>query len=198
MAIVSGWAYHDVTLRTKYCTKAPNQRMREICTWPEFVALAAPHCAIQVMNGDADWIIDRDNDGSAWVGTRAVLEETAKVYRTLNASGRINVWFEKGGGHRPYFAYTNALEWIHQHLGTPDWTLDQIRAFPTVNSGQWCDANGIELERLYGTELHQRGATLPDFGLRPNRREQLSCLNSTETGTPQFTVEGWLKQIEKR
>ncbi|MBI3467588.1 MAG: acetylxylan esterase [Planctomycetes bacterium] len=36
LAIVCGWAYHDVTLNTKFCTRVPNQRMRRLCEWPEF------------------------------------------------------------------------------------------------------------------------------------------------------------------
>ena len=85
--------------------------------------------------------------------------------------------------------------WIHRHLGTPGWTLEQIRALPTLNSGEWCDAQGVQLERLYGTPLHQRGATLPDLGLRRASRRDLSCLTAGELGAPAFTVEGWLSSI---
>jgi cephalosporin-C deacetylase-like acetyl esterase/predicted GH43/DUF377 family glycosyl hydrolase len=195
-AIVSGWALHDIGLRTKYCTKAPNQRMREICTWPEYAALAAPNCAVLIANGDADWVIDRDRDKTAWTGTRNAVEQAAKVFEMLGKTGHVKAWFEKDGGHRPYMVYKESLEWIHHHLGTPGWTLKQIRELPTINSGKWCDQHGIRLERLYGTELHQRGATLPDFGLHPTPREQLSCLKPGELGNADFTVEGWLKRIE--
>ena len=198
LALVSGWAFHDIGLRTKYCTKAPNQRMREFCTWTEYAALAAPHCAVLVMNGDADWVIDRDDNGTAWAGTRAVVREAAKTYERLDGTGKIATWFEKDGGHRPYFVYKEALEWVHQNLGTPAATLDEIRALPTINSGRWCDQHGIKLERLYGTPLHQRGATLPDLSLRPTPREVLSCLKRGELGSPEFTIEGWLRQIETR
>ena len=198
VAIVSGWAFHDVTIRSKYCTKLPNQRMREELTWTEYASLAAPHCAVLIVNGDADSIIDRDDDGSAWAGTRAVVERAGRNFEQLGAPGKIRAWFEPGGGHRPYFVYKEALEWIHQHLGTPAMTLEQIRALPTINSGTWCDANGIRLERLYGTDLHQRGATLPDIGLRRIPRETLPCLKPGELGSPDFTVEGWLQEIEKQ
>jgi hypothetical protein len=67
-----------------------------------------------------------------------------------------------------------------------------------VNAGQWCDRNGIQLERLYGTPLHQRGATLPDLDLRRTPREELSCLKPDEVGSPPFTVEGWLRAIERK
>lgn len=42
-------------------------------------------------------------------------------------------------------------------------TLEQIRALPTMNSGDYCDKNGVKLESLYGSALHSRGATLPDI-----------------------------------
>ncbi|QDT27817.1 Alpha/beta hydrolase family protein [Gimesia panareensis] len=196
MAIVSGWAYDNVTLRSKYCTKVPNQRMRELCTWPEFLSLAAPDCAVLVMNGDADWIIDSDDDGTAWRGTRAAVKRAAQVYADQGAAGKVKAWFEAGGGHRPYMAHPDALLWIHEQLGTPLLTKAQIRELPTVNSGRWCDAQQIKLERLYGTDLHQRGATLADFGLTPIDRSQLACLKPEERGTPAFTLEGWLSQIE--
>lgn len=195
MAIVSGWSYSDLGLRSKYCTKAPNQRMRKFMNWPEYAALAAPDCAVLVTNGDADVVIDTDGDATAWAETNAAVEEAAKVYAKLGAAGKIRTWYEPGGGHRPYMAYKEALEWIHQHLGTPGWSLEQIRGLPTLNSGQWCDAHGIRLEPLYGTPLHQRGATLPDLGLSPVARERLACLKESERGSPQFTLEGWLEAI---
>ncbi len=160
LAIVSGWAYHNIGLRTKYCTKLPNQRMRERLTWPQYALLAAPHCAVLIANGNADWVIDRDDDKSAWRGQQEVVVQAAKVYERFGAAGYVRAWFEPGGGHRPYFVYKESLDWIHRHLGTPAMTLEQIRDLPSVNSGRWCDEHGIKLERLYGTSLHQRGATL--------------------------------------
>ena len=115
----------------------------------------------------------------------------------MGAGGKIQCWFEKGGGHRPYPACKVALEWIHKHIGTPGWNLQEIRSLPTINSGQWCDANYVELERLYGTDLHQRGTTLPDLGLRMIPREDLACLRPDEIGDAQYTLEGWLDAIEK-
>ncbi len=198
MAIVSGWAFDDLLLTYgKFCTRVPNQRLRKLCSWPEFLSLAAPHCAVLVLNGDADVIIDRDGDGMAWRGTRAAVAEAGKAFAAMGASGRIDCWFERGGGHRPYPCYTVALEWIHRHIGTPGWTLERIRALPKVNYGDWCKANGVVEEKLYGTALHRFGATLPDFGIRLITREELACLRADEVGTPQYTLEGWLASVER-
>ncbi|MCZ6671704.1 MAG: hypothetical protein O7C75_02070, partial [Verrucomicrobia bacterium] len=197
MAIVSGWAYQDIALRTKYCTKLPNQRMRELMNWAEYAALASPDCAVKIMNGDADWVIDREDDKSAWSGMSKAIDNASAIYESLGAKGKVETWYEADGGHRPYFAYKEALEWIHHHLGTPAMSLEEIRNLPTMNSGEYCDQNDIQLERLYGTPLHQRGATLPDIGIRPTPRELLACLKLGELGGDDFTVEGWLKQITK-
>jgi len=198
LAIVSGWAYDDITLETKLCTKLPNERMRRLCDWPTFAALGAPRCALLIANGDADGIIDRRGDGQAWRGTRRAIQEAAKIYATLGAPGKIRAWFEPGGGHRPYFLYKASLEWIHRHLGTPGWNLERIRALPTVNAGQWCDRYNIKLERLYGTPLHWRGATLPDLNLRPLPPRQLAVLRPDEIGRPEYTLEGWLEIMSRR
>ncbi|MBM3861177.1 MAG: hypothetical protein FJ395_16235 [Verrucomicrobia bacterium] len=194
MAVITGWAYDDVTIPTKLCTRWPNERMRKLCSWAEYAALPAPHCALFIGNGDADVIIDQAGAGVAWTGTRAVVAEAQQHY----PPGHIKAWFEPGGGHRPYFAHKAALEWIHKHLGTPGWTLEKIRALPALTAGDWCDRHGIKLEKLYGTPLHQRGMILPDLGLRPMPREALACLRPGEIGKPEFTLEGWLEQISKR
>jgi len=194
-AIVSGWAFDDVTLNSKYCTRVPNEHMREMITWSQYVSLAAPHCAVLVMNGDADVIIDRNGDGTAWRGTRAVVKEAAKVYAALGAPDAVQCWFEPGGGHRPYPAYKAGLEWIVRHAKPPGWTVEKVGGLSEYNFGHWADTNGIKLERLYGTELHLRGATVADLGIRYLPREKLAVLKPDETGQPQFTLEGWLKQI---
>ena len=198
LALVSGWAFADLMCKYgKFCTRVPNQRLRARCGWPEFLALAAPRCAVLVLNGDADVIIDRDGDGTAWRGTREQVGKARELFAERGAAGKIDCWFAAGGGHRPYFGNKAALEWVHQHLGTPGWSLEEIRGLPILNSGEWCDAHGVELEPLYGTDLHQRGATLPDLELSPIPREELACLRPGEIGAPQYTLEGWLERIEK-
>ncbi|MCP5110465.1 MAG: hypothetical protein GY953_06480, partial [bacterium] len=78
----------------------------------------------------------------------------------------------------------------------PALSLAQIQALGTLNAGEYCDANGIPLEKLYGTNLHQRGATLPDLGIRPLTREQLAVLRPGEAGRQEFTLVGWLERLE--
>jgi poly(3-hydroxybutyrate) depolymerase len=197
MAIITGWAYDDILLTAgKLCTNLPNQRMREKLTWTDYAKLPAPDCAVLLMNGAADVIIDQKKDGSAWTGTQAVTDSASRVYERLGAKGKIRYWLEANGGHRPYFLRKEALEWIQNHLGAPAMTQDAVKTLPTINSGLWCDQHGIVLEKLYGTELHQRGDVLTDLNIRPTPKERLSCLKPAELGLPEFTIEGWLQQIE--
>jgi hypothetical protein len=171
--------------------------MRRLCDWPEFASLSAPHCPVLVANGDADTVIDQGNR-AVWDGTREVVAQAAKTYAALGAPGKIETWFEAEGGHRPYFCYREALAVIHRELGTPAMSLEQIRALPTINGGRWCDAFNIPLEKLYGTELHWRGSTLPDLNLEPMSREELACLRADEVGKPEYILEGWLDVIDRQ
>jgi dienelactone hydrolase len=198
LSLVCGWAFDDVTLRTKLCTRVPNVLLRQQLTWPEYASLAAPHCALLVMNGDSDTVIDTDADNSAWRGTSETMRAVEFVYAQHGAPGRAKTWFEPNAGHRPYFLDKAALAWIHEHLGTPGSSWAQIHALPTVNAGQWLDTHAVQLERLYGTPLHWRGATLPDVGATWLPRERLAVLSSAEAGQPAFTLEGWLSAISSR
>jgi len=192
LGLVCGWGYSDhLTVHGKFCTRIPNIRLREMCDWSEFLSLAAPRCAILVLNGDSDPIIDDNGTGQVWEDTRKNIDAVSSNFQ----EGHIACWFEPAGGHRPYHGHKVALEWIHTHIGTPAMTGDQIRSLPTLNAGEWCDRKQIVLEKLYGTELHQRGATLPDLGLEPITPGELACLRPEEVGDPQYTIEGWLDGI---
>ena len=193
MGLVCGWGYSDhLTVHGKFCTRIPNIRMREICDWQELIMLAAPECAILVLNGDNDPIIDDDKTGTVWQDTRQLIE----AVRPKFGDGNVDYWFESGVGHRHYHGHKVALEWIHKHLGTPEVSLDEIRALPELKAGEWCDRHGITLEKLYGVPIHQGGANLPDLDLRPIPKEDLACLDRGEVGDPQYTIEGWLDSLE--
>ncbi len=191
MTIVSGWAFSDILRKTsKHCTRIPNRKLRAICEWPEFLALGAGHSALLVMNGNADVIIDPDASGTVWRDTQAYLAALDP------GSARLRTWFQPGGGHRPYHGTKQALRFVNEWLGTPDMTADQIAAMPELIYGQWCDQHDVEIEPLYGSELHYRGALLPDLGLAPIPRDRLAVLTQDEIGSDDFTIAGWLKAVE--
>jgi hypothetical protein len=188
MAVVSGWAFGDYMCHSgKHCTNWPNQQLRAVCDWPAFLRLGAEHGALLVMNGDADVIIDRDGSGTVWRDLVAHLQ-------AVDPTGqRLQVWWCSQGGHRPYQGNKRALQFIHEQLGTPSMTAEEIATLPELQYGTWCDRHGVELEPLYGVELHYRGAILSDFGFAPIPRDKLAILTLDEVGAPDFTINGWLR-----
>jgi dienelactone hydrolase len=205
LVLVSGWMYDNyLATHSKSCTAFPLREAAKICTMEELLALSAPHCALLTLNGSADTIIEnrppvgRDAGGEAWSGNHRAVAAAKKDYAGLNADPAwVDEWFLADAGHREYFNDKLALEWVHRHLGTPIMSLEEIRRLPTINSGVWCDQHGLKFERLYGTELHQRGQTLPDIGLRPFADPELAVLNSDEVGGAEFTIRGWLDAVER-
>ena len=189
--IVSGWSFTDeLCRRSKHCTAVPIHKMRAVCEWPELLRLAAVHNALLVMNGDADVVIDKQQTGAPWRDLKAYLLSDVN-----SEQRRARCWFCHGGGHRPYQGTKQALRFIHEQLGTPRMSREQIDALPELNYGAWCDGYGVEIEPLYGTGLHYRGATLPDLGLRPIARGDLAVLDSKELGGTDFTIDGWLNGL---
>jgi hypothetical protein len=197
-AVVSGWAFAPITETWgKFCTRIPNQRMREWMTWDQYLALAAPHCALRIVNGDADVIIDKEDDGAAWRDMEPAVDSAAQVYAALGKPDGIQTWYEKDGGHRPYVARVPNLAWLVRQTKPEDRTPEQILDLPEINFGDWCHQHGFQLEKLYGTPLHLLGATVADMGIVPLRREQLAVLSPDEIGRLEYTIEGWLEQIER-
>ena len=195
-ALISGWAFAEATLKWgKFCTRLPNEKMSQILDWEQYLSLAAPHCNILIMNGDADIIIDRDGHGHAWREMQAVVDKVSKVYMAFNNPNGIRCWLEPDGGHRPYFVHPAALEWLVELLSPDSWTIDQVRQLSTLNFGQWGDTNGVAFEQLYGTTLHQRGATVSDLQIRYLGREKLAVLTKKEIGRSRYTLQGWLNKL---
>lgn len=193
-ALVCGWAYDDIVLPTKLCTSVPFTAMRRLTDWPTFVGLAAPNCAIFCANGNFDAVIDR-NDREVWRRSQANLD-SAKAAWSAHADRAPQSYLEPDAGHRPFFAYKEALRFLHRQLGSPPAMLASLEKLPAINAGQWCDRYGIALEKLYGTSLHWRGATLPDMNIVPLAPAELSVLRAAERGSADFTLEGWLDQLE--
>ena len=191
--IVSGWTFtDDLRYRAKHCSTAPIHALRAVCEWREFLALGSENNALLVLNGDADTVIDKAQSGAPWRDTVTHLNAFAAGDRCAR------YWFCPGGGHRPYQGNKEALRFIHEHLGTPRMTAEQIESLRELHFGTWCDRHGIAQERLYGTELHYRGAILPDLGQAFIPREQLEVLTPGELGTPEFTIDGWLSKLDSK
>jgi dienelactone hydrolase len=193
-ALVCGWAYDDIVLPTKLCQKVPFTAMRKQADWPTFIGLAAPHCAIYLANGNVDAVIDR-NDRGVWLRAQAQLD-AARPRWAERPDRAPQSYLEPEAGHRPFFAYKEALEFLHGQGMLPGATEASLKSLPTIHAGQWCDRYRIELEKLYGTQLHWRGSTLVDLKIMPLAPAELAVLKPDERGSADFTLEGWLDRIE--
>ena len=180
----------------KLCTRTPRERMRTILEWPEFLALAAPHCSILFANGDADLIIDR-GDGASWRATNAVVAKAKPVFAVFGNGDGIGTWYQPGGGHRPYPAHPEVLAWLVERLQPPGWTAEKARRLPRINFGEFAAKNEIPFERLYGTPLHLKGATMAGLDIVYLPPAKLRVLKDSELGANEFTIEGWLKRARE-
>ena len=205
MVIVSGGGFGEFNAtpgRSKLCTNIPEQLRSRLCTVPELLSLAAPHCAVVVMNGDADSVMDREGDGVLWQQTRENVAKVAPMFEQKGAPGKIKTWFEPGGGHRSYHLYKDAALWINEHLGTPLQTREQLKSLPSILFEEWCGKYGLEWEScsrgLYWTKLHWRNSNQVDLNIVPFPAQELKCLKPEEIGDPQYTLDGWLDLISKK
>jgi len=73
-------------------------------------------------------------------------------------------------------------------------TEDYLDSYTDINYGTWAEHHGIRFEKLYGTALHLRGATVVDLGVIPLK--SLDVLDFGEIGRPEFTIEGWLDRVD--
>lgn len=190
-AIVSGWAFDDVTLQSKFCTKVPNQKLRDLMTWSDYLTLSAPRCRLLITNGDADVIIDRSGNGSAWRGTQSAADQANASLHQLGLPETIETWMEPAGGHRPYPAHPEVVRWLLR-IVFPERPVPDLKP---LNFGAWCDQHDLKLERLYGTPLHLRGATVVENGMRFQLPSELAVLSDVESGRSEFTLKGWLEMI---
>lgn len=204
MAIISGHAFGDYdTFTGKRCTRVPYIMMRSRTDWPTFLTQGAPQCATMVMNGLKDDVVDSEDyleEGLAFEQTRAVARAAQERYEKLGAPGKLRMWFAPNGGHRHYHLHPDAMAWTHEHLGTPRWSLQEIRAAPTIKQGLWYDKHGLAYagnRDLYWNERNHKGAVYLNAGVRPLDPDKLECLRPEEIGDPQYTLAGWLDLIAK-
>jgi hypothetical protein len=201
MVIACGMSFWDGKVRAGHlCHRTAAFKLRACCTWAEYLSLAPTHGALMLMLGEKDEVASCCSPGdlAAIPRTRVALEEARRLHEDAGGDPRAIVfWSEPGGGHRPYPLHPVAVQWVHRHLGTPGWTLEQLKNLPTIKFGTWCDQYGITWEPFYFTELHHRGATTLDLGIAHLTRDQLACLRPNETGDPQYTLEGWLQKVER-
>ncbi len=194
-AVISGWSMTaQGAIQGKDCSKMPYEAIAHAMSFDELNALVAPHSATLHINGDCDSIIDTTEEGKAIVRrTRAAVAGAKQILADAGVEGIIESHFVTGGGHRPYIITRPAVEWLQQHLQTPD----ERRPIPdrTIKLGDWVDAHGLKLEPLYDTERRQRGTDAIDIGASYREPADLACFPGIPAPDPLYTWEGWKNRM---
>jgi hypothetical protein len=197
-ALVSGWSMTVQGVREgKDCSRMPYEAFSQVMGFDEMTALCAPHSATLFINGDSDAIIDHAEGGLGVVRrTRSSIAGAKQILKDAGIDGNIEATFIPGGGHRPYMITRPALEWMQQHLMTPE----ERRPIPegTVSFGNWVEAHGETIEKLYDTEARKRGTRCVEIGAVLRPAAELACFPGDEPPSAEYTWQGWVDScVEK-
>lgn len=193
--VICGWGFIP-TLATygKECTRLPYEAFSAIMGFDEMTALLAPHCATLFLSGDSDSIIDPEEGGAALV--RQVRDGVASAARILDQAGMkgaIECRFVRRADHRPLFLTHEAVAWMLRHL------VHQKERVPvpqqTVKFGDWVDAQGQQIEKLYNTETRERGNLVIDIGAVYYDPKDLACFPEQEAPAAEYTFQGWVNSL---
>lgn len=200
VAIVSGSGISPLnTVTCKPCCSVPFQQMHEICDEVALLSLAAPQCAVLVMNGEQDEIVTQGYE-EYWPQHIDYANRIAACYGQHGVPAKFKLWFQPEGGHRAYHLHKHALEWLALHLQLTDWPAEHIRGLPTITLEQWFHKHQLEWperdRRLYWVTRHHKGGIYADMEISPLPKHTLCCLEPDEVGDAQYTLEGWLERIQ--
>lgn len=190
-AVISGWGMvHLFTIRGKTCTNMPYQAFGERMPFTEMNALL--YGPTLVINGAADTILEPDEGGAGFVReVRATLAGARRILDDAGIERELGEHWVPNACHRPYFLTHAPAAWLQRHL-VPEHARHAVRPGITV-FGDWADANGIELEKLYATEARQRGTRCVDIGAVYYAPEELACFPG-QLPAPEYTWAGWVER----
>ena len=108
--------------------------------------------------------------------------------------------YEKAVGHRPFFVTRPVALWLEQQLDFPNWTEAGIRALPETHIGEWAQARGVAMDKLYATEHREGGARALGEGVPGLSRETLCVFTPVEWEREKSRMihETWLAEARRR
>jgi dienelactone hydrolase len=108
--------------------------------------------------------------------------------------------YEKAVGHRPFFVTRPVALWLEQQLDFPNWTEAGIRALPETHIGEWAQARGVAMDKLYATEHREGGVRALGEGVPGLSRETLCVFTPAEWEREKSRMihETWLAEARRR
>jgi dienelactone hydrolase len=177
----------------KFCTRGMGQLIAERLDYPHLLSLAAPRCQVLIVVGDDDAICGGRPIYESVFGR--FVRQTRTRFALAGAPDGLQTRVFANAGHRPYYLTREAALWLSSRAGLPPRRLEMIREWPDIHMGDWAEANGVEFEKLYGTEEHFKGLMAVDAGVRYRKPQELACLTEEKRRGPEFTAEGWLERV---
>ena len=194
-AVISGWSMTTQgVIEGKDCSRMPYEAFSQLMSFNEMTALLAPHAATLFINGDSDSIIDQAEGGKGVVRRiRACIAGAKQILADAGLEGIIEAEFVPGACHRPYMLTHTAVAWMQTHLMAPE----DRRPLPegTVRFGDWVEAHGQRIEKLYDTEARKRGTRCVDIGATLRSPAELACFPNQEHPKPEYTWQGWVEAM---
>ena len=192
-SLISGWGFvQPLSIYGKDCTRMPYEAFADLMSFDEMTALLAPHAATLFFNGACDTIIDPDEGGAGLVRhVRAGIAGAQRILEDGGVEGTMEGLFVPGACHRPYFLMAPGVAWMQEHLVAPE----ARKAIPreTVRFGDWVNAQGQAIEKLYDTEARVRGAEAVAIGAVFREPRALACFPDAKSAGPEYTFEGWVE-----
>ena len=192
LALLAAMYFHRSEAKG-FCLFGMYRHIEERLDYPQLLAMAAPHCATLMLAGSDDPIC-----GDNYVFRNGFLQNyaiTRELFARAGASDHLDRQVYENQAHRPYQLCREAVLWVEEHIGLPNWSRDDVLGLHTVRLGDWTRDNGVTMEPAYGTDQHYAGAMVLDVGARHVVPPELACLGPEERGSPSFTVEGWIARI---
>jgi hypothetical protein len=148
-----------------------------------------------IFNGSADDVVDIPKGGARF------FEDLRK--RTVALHGNDHVFdfaFEPDAGHRPYFVTKPVALWLEQRLHFPNWTAASIAKMPETHISEWAQANGVAIDKLYGTEIREGGTRALGSGIPGLAHDMLNALPADrwEKEKDRYIYETWVKAAKER
>jgi dienelactone hydrolase len=185
--------YFAPPAKEKFCTRGLGQLIAERLDYPHLLSLAAPRCRVLIVVGDDDAICGGRPIYESVFGP--FVRQTRTRFALAGAPDGFQTRVFANAGHRPYYLTREAALWLSRRAGLPRRRLETIGEWPDIRMGDWAEANGVEFEKLYGTEEHFKGLMALDAGVQYRKPTELACLTEGERRRPEFTAEGWLERV---
>jgi hypothetical protein len=144
-----------------------------------------------IFNGREDTVVNMPKTQERFFDD---LRERVVKLRGGSDAGVFDYHLVDGASHRPFFVTRPVALWLEKHLDFPNWSEDQIKAFPETRISDWAAKHSIQMDKLYATEQREGGTPALLDDVPGYKREDLAVFSEDEWRQRKETMilESWL------